>query len=191
MLCSLDLDSLPFLVTQKAGITDIPIRLLTNELLLFCGVRDMLSLGCTNKFFAHIMSDGALWKRKLVIDYNFTGSETNRTSGWKFIYLRLGKPRLFSWGCVMFSFCCVMEASAFADVLTYSPNCFRTMYRPVPEKSPRAVLLDTPLPLETHLKNKRFVSLAASNELAQLHSDSIIQFSSLIVPVNQQVVTRT
>ena len=151
----------------------------------------MLSLGCTNKFFAHIMSDDALWRRKLVIDYNFTGSETNRTSGWKFIYLRLGKPQLFCWGCVMFLFRYVTEASAFADVLTYSSNCFRTIYQPVPKKSPRAVLLDTPLPLETHLKNKRFVSLAASNELAQLHSDSIIQFSSLIVPVNQQVVTRT
>ena len=121
MLCGLDLDSLPFLVTQKAGITDIPVRLLTNEILLFCGVRDMLPLGCTNKFFAHIMSDDALWRRKLVIDYNFTGSETNRTSGWKFIYLRLGKPRLFSWGCVMFLFRYVTEASALAGVLACSP----------------------------------------------------------------------
>ena len=81
---------------------DLPIELLTNKILLFCGVRDMLSLGCTNKFFALIMSDGAFWRRRLAIDYNFTGSETNRTSGWKFIHLRLGKPRLFAWGCVRF-----------------------------------------------------------------------------------------
>ena len=103
-----------------------------------------------------------------MIDYNFTGSETNRTSGWKFIYLRLGKPRLFSWGCVMFLFRYITEASAIADVLTYSPNCFRTIYQPVPKKSPRAALLDTPLPLEARLKNKRFVSLAASEGLVLL-----------------------
>ena len=113
MLCGLDLDSLPLLVTRRAKITDIPVRLLTNKILPFCGVRDILSLGCTNKFFAHIMSDDALWRRKLVIDYNFTGSETNRTSGWKFIYLRLRKPRLFSWGCVTFSFRSITEESTY------------------------------------------------------------------------------
>ena len=81
---------------------DLPTGLLTNRILPFCEGRDMLSLGCTNKFFALIMSDDAFWRRRLAVDYNFTGSETNRTSGWKFIYLRLGKPRLFAWGCVRF-----------------------------------------------------------------------------------------
>ena len=98
MLCGLDLDSLPLLVIRRAGITDLPVKLLTNKILQFCEVRDTLSLGCTNKFFALIVNDDGFWKRKLVIDYNFTGSETNRTSGWKFIYLRFWKPRLFTWG---------------------------------------------------------------------------------------------
>ena len=81
---------------------DLPVRLLTNKILPFCEVRDMLSLGCTNKLFALIMSNEVFWRRKLAIDHNFTGSEANRTSDWKFIYLRLRKPRLFTWGCVRF-----------------------------------------------------------------------------------------
>ena len=81
---------------------DLPIELLTNRILPFCEVRDALSLGCTNKFFALMMSDDMFWRQRLVVDYHFTGSETNRASGWKFIYLRLRKPRLFAWGCVCF-----------------------------------------------------------------------------------------
>ena len=81
---------------------DLPVGLITNKILPFCEVRDKLSLGCTNKFFALVMSDGEFWRRKLAIEYNFTGSETNRMSGWKFIYLRLRKPRFFAWGCVLF-----------------------------------------------------------------------------------------
>ena len=102
MLYALDLDSLPLPPARKIAIMDLPIKLLTNQILPFCEVRDMLSLGCTNRFFALIMSDGIFWRQKLATDYNFTGSGTNRTSGWKFIYLRLGKPRLFTWGCVTF-----------------------------------------------------------------------------------------
>ena len=110
MLCGLDLDSLPLLATRRDGIRDLPVKLLTNEILPFCEVRDMLSLGCTNRFFALIMNDDVFWRQKLAIDYNFTGSETNRTSGWKFIYLRLGKPRLFTWGCVPFLLDFAIEA---------------------------------------------------------------------------------
>ena len=81
---------------------DLPIGLLTNKILPFCEVKDMLSLGCANRCFALIMSDDGLWRRRLALGYNFTGSGTNRTNGWKFIYLRLGKPRLFAWGYVYF-----------------------------------------------------------------------------------------
>ena len=102
MLYSLDLDSLPLPPARKIGIMDLPVGLLTNKILPFCEVRDMLSLGCTNRFFALIMSDGMFWRQKLVTDYNFTGSETNRASGWKFIYLKSRKPRLFTWGSVTF-----------------------------------------------------------------------------------------
>ena len=91
------------MAAQKTGIADIPVELLIDNILPFCEARDVFSLGCTNKFFALVTTDDMFWKRKLVVDYNFTGSETARTSGWKFIYQRLGNPRVFVWGYVIFS----------------------------------------------------------------------------------------
>jgi len=82
----------------------MPVELLIDNILPFCEAKDVFSLGCTNKFFALITTDDMFWKRKLVVDYNFTGSETARTSGWKFIYQRLRNPRVFVWGYVIFSF---------------------------------------------------------------------------------------
>lgn len=86
---------------QKIGIADIPVEVLIDNILPFCEVKDVFSLGCTNKFFALITTDDTLWKRRLAVDYNFTGSETARTSGWKFIYKRLRNPRVFVWGYVI------------------------------------------------------------------------------------------
>jgi len=91
------------MATQRTGIADIPVELLIDNILPFCEAKDVLSLGCTNKFLALVTTDDMLWKRKLAVDYNFTGSETARTSGWKFIYQRLRNPRVFVWGCVIFS----------------------------------------------------------------------------------------
>ena len=88
--------------TQRTGIADIPVELLIDNILPFCEAKDVFSLGCTNKFFALITTDDMFWKRRLVVDYNFTGSETARTSGWKFIYQRLRNPRVFVWGYVIF-----------------------------------------------------------------------------------------
>jgi len=85
-------------------ITDIPAKVLTNNILPFCETKDVFSLGCTNKFFALVTTDDTLWRQKLAVDYNFTGSGMTRTSGWKSIYQRLRKPRVFVWGYVPFSF---------------------------------------------------------------------------------------
>ena len=92
------------MATQRTGIADIPVEVIIDNILPFCEAKDVLSLGCTNKFFALVTTDDTFWKRKLVVDYNFTGSETARTNGWKFIYQRLRSPRVFVWGCVTFSF---------------------------------------------------------------------------------------
>ena len=40
-----------------ARITDVPVKLFTDYILLFCEVKDALSLGCTNKFFALITTN--------------------------------------------------------------------------------------------------------------------------------------
>ena len=89
------------MATLWTRITDIPVKILTNNILPFCEAKDVLSLGCTNKLFSLITTDDMFWKKRLVVDYNFTGSETARTSGWKFIYQKLRNPRVFVWGCVI------------------------------------------------------------------------------------------
>ena len=92
----------------QAGIMDIPIKVFMDNILPLCEVKDAISLGCANKFFALVMNDEAYWKQKLEIDYNFTGSETGRTSGWKFLYRGFKNSRIFVWGCVAFSSLCDM-----------------------------------------------------------------------------------
>jgi len=86
-------------------IADIPAKVLINNILPLCEAKDVLSLGCTNKFFALIATDETFWRQKVVVDYNFRGSEIARRSGWKFIYQRFRKPRVFIWGCVTLSSC--------------------------------------------------------------------------------------
>ena len=86
-----------------------------DNILPICETQDVISLGCTNKFFALVATD-MFWRRKLAVDYNFTGSGTARTSGWKFIHQRLGNPRVFVWGCVAFSFCYDVRGSFFINV---------------------------------------------------------------------------
>ena len=110
------------MATQRTGIADIPVELLLDNILPFCEAKDVLSLGCTNKLFSLVTTDDMLWKRKLAADYNFTGSETARTSGWKFIYQRLRNPRVFVWGCVIFSVLLCYEgfhSSVNAPLLTH------------------------------------------------------------------------
>jgi len=87
-------------------VTDIPVKVLTDNILPFCETKDVISLGCTNTFFA-LTTDKTLWKRKLAVNYDFPALGTARTSDWKLIYQRLRNPRVFVWGFVTFSFCYV------------------------------------------------------------------------------------
>jgi len=86
---------------------DIPVKIFTDRILPFCKVKDALSLGRTNKFFALVTTDKAFWRQKVAADYNFTGSETARTSDWKIVYQRFSNrnPRVFVWGCVIILLC--------------------------------------------------------------------------------------
>ncbi|KAF9554501.1 RCC1/BLIP-II [Agrocybe pediades] len=77
----------------KINIGDLPIELLLDDILPFLPVADLLRLTCCSKLFSVLCSDDTLWKHKLSEDYNFSGEGTARTSGWKFIYRGLFKPR--------------------------------------------------------------------------------------------------
>ena len=105
--------------TWRAEITDIPVKVLKNNILPFCEVKDVFSLSCTNKFFALITTENTFWGQKLAVYYNFMGTEIARTGDWKFIYDRLRNPQVFVWGCVTFSFCYAIRCS-FIDTLVYA-----------------------------------------------------------------------
>jgi len=93
------------MATFWAKITDIPVKVLINNILPFCEAKDALSLGCTNWFFAVVVAGETSWREKLRVDGNFTGSKTTRTSSWKIIPQRFRNARVSIWGCVTFSFC--------------------------------------------------------------------------------------
>ncbi|KAF5387338.1 hypothetical protein D9757_005797 [Collybiopsis confluens] len=80
------------------SLTEIPIEIFLDKLLPLLPLADLLHLQCTNKFFATLCSDETLWRRKTSADFNFPDENTARTIGWKFIYLRLTRPRVFAWG---------------------------------------------------------------------------------------------
>jgi SCF-associated factor 1 len=152
---------------HRTGIADVPVEVLIDNILPFCEVNDVFSLGCINKFFALITTDDTFWKRRLAADYNFTGSDTARTSGWKFIYKRLRNPRVFVWGYVI-SFI----PSFYEDVDLFVDAPTRTsLISSFREKDkgrlglphfPKTTLSDVPFPVELHLPGVRVVSLAAS-----------------------------
>ncbi|KAF8159521.1 regulator of chromosome condensation 1/beta-lactamase-inhibitor protein II [Crassisporium funariophilum] len=79
-------------------LSELPVEVFLDNLLPYLPVTDLLRLTCTSKLFAVLGSDDTFWKRKLQEDFNFTGEGTARTSGWKFIYRGLFKPRVFVWG---------------------------------------------------------------------------------------------
>lgn len=83
-----------------SAITELPKELFFDEIFSYLPVTDILSLGCTNQFFATVVADEPFWHKRIQEDFNFTGSDTARQSGWKFLYRRLSNPTLYVWGCV-------------------------------------------------------------------------------------------
>ncbi|KAG6908970.1 hypothetical protein DXG01_002577 [Tephrocybe rancida] len=74
-------------------LSELPLEVLLDNLLPSLQISDLLRLG-SNKFFATITSDDTFWRRRLHTDYNFSGAETARTSGWKFIYRGIFRPKV-------------------------------------------------------------------------------------------------
>ncbi|KAH9884808.1 RCC1/BLIP-II [Cubamyces lactineus] len=81
-----------------ASITDLPAELFLDGIFPYLPVSDILHLGQTNRFFNSLSEDEAYWHRRIQEDFNFSGSDTARRSGWKFLYKRLSDPHLYVWG---------------------------------------------------------------------------------------------
>jgi SCF-associated factor 1 len=79
-------------------ITQLPVELVIDSLLPCLALPDLLALACTCKFFAIICADDTFWKRKTSEEYNFSGADSARTSGFKHVYMGLRNPRVFVWG---------------------------------------------------------------------------------------------
>ncbi|KAI8985750.1 RCC1/BLIP-II [Trametes punicea] len=80
------------------SLTDLPVELFLDGIFPYLPVADLLRLGSTNRFFNTLTNDEAYWHRRLQEDFNFSGSDTARKSGWKFLYKRLSDPYLYVWG---------------------------------------------------------------------------------------------
>jgi SCF-associated factor 1 len=72
---------------------DIPVEVFTDHIFPSLPIRSLLRLASTCTLFAGLCEDETVWKRRIDQDYNFSGAGTARTSGWKFIYKGLFKPR--------------------------------------------------------------------------------------------------
>ncbi|KAI0259662.1 regulator of chromosome condensation 1/beta-lactamase-inhibitor protein II [Gloeopeniophorella convolvens] len=78
---------------------DIPVEILLHHLLTFSLERDILSLGCTSKFFARLCADETLWKRRCEENFaRFMGNAALQRVGWKKLFIALSFPRIFVWG---------------------------------------------------------------------------------------------
>ncbi|KAH8832685.1 regulator of chromosome condensation 1/beta-lactamase-inhibitor protein II [Flagelloscypha sp. PMI_526] len=77
---------------------DIPVEVFTDHIFPSLPIRSLLRLASTCTLFAGLCEDETVWKRRIDQDYNFSGAGTARTSGWKFIYKGLFKPRVYVWG---------------------------------------------------------------------------------------------
>lgn len=119
------------------SITDLPIEIFLDNLLPILPVSDLAHLAETCKFFALLASDGTFWKLRCQSDFNFSGAGTARTSGWKFIYSRLSKPRVFVWG-----------------AKSHGRLGLSTL--------PKTSLNDVPFPTELKIPGARIVSLVAA-----------------------------
>ncbi|OBZ73495.1 hypothetical protein A0H81_06153 [Grifola frondosa] len=77
---------------------DLPVELFLDNILPLLPVSDLFHLASTSRFFYLLVSDDTFWHRKIQADFNFSGSDTARTTGWKFLYKRLSNPKLYVWG---------------------------------------------------------------------------------------------
>ena len=84
-----------------SSLSDLPIELVQDHLVPFLSPQSLLALGATNHLFQSICYDETLWKLKCKSDFNFSGSATARTRGWRVIYKGLSNPKVFVWGLVL------------------------------------------------------------------------------------------
>ena len=83
-----------------SGILDLPVEIF-DQIFNNLTVRDLLSLGSTNRFVHSVVGDEIFWHRRVQEDFNFSGSSTAPQIGWKTIYKKLSNSHVYVWGYVL------------------------------------------------------------------------------------------
>jgi SCF-associated factor 1 len=135
-------------------IADVPVEVFLDNLLPLAELRDVLSLGSTNKLFAAVCADETFWRRRCQADFNFTGQETARQSGWKNLYRGLSHPRIFVWGSVI---TLVHHSQVVTPFLCSQRANGRLGLKDIPHNLKRGI----PYPIEVKIPGSRIVSLVA------------------------------
>jgi SCF-associated factor 1 len=135
-------------------IADIPVEVFLDNLLPLAELRDVLSLGSTNKLFAAVCADETFWRRRCQTDFNFTSRETARRSGWKNLYRGLRHPRIFVWGSVITLF---RHFQAVTRFLCSARANGRLGLKEFPSNLRQGI----PYPTEVKIPGSRIVSLVA------------------------------
>jgi len=97
-------------------IHSIPIEVFLDYLLPIVDIQDLLSLACTDRFFAQLCADDTFWKRKLKDDMNYSivdarnkgafpraktrirGDVNWLSKGFKLLYRGIRRPHVYVWG---------------------------------------------------------------------------------------------
>jgi SCF-associated factor 1 len=135
-------------------IADVPVEVFLDNLLPLAELHDVLSLGSTNKLFAAVCADETFWRRRCQADFNFTGQETARQSGWKNLYRGLSHPRIFVWGSVI---TLVHHSQVVTPFLCSQRANGRLGLKDIPHNLKRGI----PYPIEVKIPGSRIVSLVA------------------------------
>jgi SCF-associated factor 1 len=135
-------------------IADVPVEVFLDNLLPLAELRDVLSLGSTNKLFAAVCADETFWRRRCQADFNFTSQETARQSGWKNLYRGLKHPKIFVWGSVIM----LVHHS---QVVTRFLCSQRANGRLGLKEFPHNLRQGIPYPIEVKIPGSRIVSLVA------------------------------
>ncbi|KAH9847325.1 RCC1/BLIP-II [Lenzites betulinus] len=85
-------------MSERRNLTELPVELFLDGIFPHLPVADLVHLGSTSRYLADLADDEAYWHRRIQEDFNFSGADTARKTGWKFLYKRLSHPQVYVWG---------------------------------------------------------------------------------------------
>lgn len=143
-------------MAARCSLGELPVELFLDGIFPLLPVTDLLHLGSTNRFFSNLANDEAYWHRRIQEDFNFSGSDTARKTGWKFLYKRLSHPQVYVWGCVP-----TVRLHAYVARLNVSQS-EKSQSRLGLVDTPKTAVRDgVPYPVRLDIPGVRIVSLVA------------------------------